>query len=152
MDDAAATGESVTFSSLLELLRRRLGGGSSSGDLPRAIALPFLEFGADLPGARCLLLEGFPFDDFLGLCFVALERDFSSLRALEGDSPLRGDFSSGHRGGFLRFGGIVPFELMMMLRAEVRLSGMRNKAQLSKGGALSERSECGGCVFMEVGR
>ena len=150
MDDAAATGESVTFSSFLELLRRRLGGGSSSGDLPRAFAVPFLEFGADLPGARCLLLEGFPFDDFLGLCFVGLERDFSSLRALEGDSPLRGDFSSGRRGGFLRFGGIVPFHLLQLL--QVRLSGMRNKAQLSKGGALSERSDCGGCVFMEVGR
>ena len=123
-----------------------MGGGSSSGDLPRAIALPFLEFGADLPGARWLLLEGFPFDDFVGLCFVALERDFSG-RALEGDC-----FSSVRRGGFLRFGGIVGFDLLKVLHAEVRLSGMRNKAQLSKGGALSERRECGGCVFMEVGR
>ena len=163
MDDAAATGESVTFSSLLELLRRRLGGGSSPGELARAlecapvffvvpaIALAFVDF-ADLAGARCLVLAEFPLSDFVGLRVVALEGDFSSLRALEGDSPLRGDFSAWRRGGFLRFGGIVGFDLLKVLRAEVRLSGMRNKAQLSKGGALSERSECGGCVFMEVGR
>ncbi len=110
-----------------------------------AIALPFLEF-ADLAGAHCLLLEGFPLSDFVGLRFLPLEGDFSSGRALEGDSPLRGDFSSGRR-GFLRFGGIVPFHLLQLLRAEVRLSGMRNKAQLSKGGALSDRSGWGGCVF-----
>ena len=30
------------------------------------IALPFLEF-ADLAGVRCLLLEGFPLSDFVGL-------------------------------------------------------------------------------------
>ena len=110
-----------------------------------AIALPFVDF-ADLAGASCLLLEGFPLSDVVGLRFVALEGDFSSRRALEGDSPLRGDFSSGRRGGFLRFGGIVRFDLLM--RAEVRLSGMRNKAQLSKGGALSDRSGCGGfCLW-----
>ena len=105
-----------------------------------AIALPFLEC-VDLAGARCLLL-----DDFVGLRFLPLEGDFSSGRALEGNSPLRGDFSSGRR-GFLRFVGIVPFHLLQLLRAEVRLSGMRNKAQLTKGGALSDRSGCGGCVF-----
>ena len=83
-----------------------------------AIALPFLEF-ADLAGAHCLLLEGFPLSDFVGLRFLPLEGDFSSGRALEGDSPLRGDFSSGRR-GFLRFGGIVPFHLLQrLLRAEV---------------------------------
>ena len=89
-----------------------------------AIALPFLEC-VDLAGARCLCL-----DDFVGLRFL----------------PLEGDFSSG-RIGFLRFVGIVPFHLLQLLRAEVRLSGMRNKAQLTKGGALSDRSGCGGCVF-----
>ena len=120
VDGAAATGESITFLSLLELLRRRLGGGSSSGELPRAlecapvffvvpaIALPFVDF-ADLAGARCLVLAEFPLSDFVGLRVVALEGDFSSLRALEGDSPLRGDFSAWRRGGFLRFGGIVHF-------------------------------------------
>ena len=82
---------------------------------------------------------------------MALEGDFSSGRALEGDRPC-GDLSSGRRGGFLHFGGIVLFHLLQLLRAEVRLSGMRNKAQLSKGGALSDRSGCGGCVFMVVGR
>ena len=107
---------------------------------------------ADLAGARCLVLAEFPLSDFVGLRVVALESDFSSPGALEGDSPLRGDFSSGRRGGFLRFGGIVPFDLLKLLCAEVRLSGMRNKAQLSKGGALSDRSGCGGCVFMVVGR
>ena len=114
-----------------------------------AIALPFVDF-ADLAGARCLVLAEFPLSDFVGLRVVALEGDFSSLRALEGDSPLRGDFSAWRRGGFLRFGGIALFHLLQLL--QMRLSGMRNKAQLSKGGALSEISDCGGCVFMEVGR
>ncbi len=82
-----------------------------------AIALPFLEFAA---GARCLLLEVFPLvSDFVGLRFLLLEGDFSSGHALESNSPLRGDFSSGRR-GFLRFGGIVPFHLLQrLLRAEV---------------------------------
>ena len=83
-----------------------------------AIALPFVVF-ADLAGARCLVLEEFPLSGFVGLCFVALEGDFSSPRALEGDCPLRGDFSTWRRGGFLRFGGIVRFDLLKLLRAEV---------------------------------
>jgi len=160
VDGAAATGQSITNSSLLELLRRRLGGGSSSGDFSRAlecapfflvpaIALPFLEF-ADLAGARCWVLEEFPLSGFVGLRFVALEGDISSPRALDGDRPPRSDFSSGRRGGVLRFVGIVPFHLLQLL--QVRLSGMRNKAQLSKGGALSDRSGCGGSVFIVVGR
>ena len=114
-----------------------------------AIALLFVDF-ADLAGARCLVLAEFPLSDFVGLHVVALEGDFSSPRALEGDSPLRGDFSAWPRGGFLRFGGIAPFHWLQLLK--VRLYGMHNEAQLSKGGALSERSDCGGCVFMEVGR
>jgi hypothetical protein len=114
-----------------------------------AIALPFVEF-ADLAGARCLVLEEFPLSDFVGLRVVALEGDFSSPRALEGDSPLRGDFSAWRRGGFLRFGGIAPFHWLQLL--QVRLSGMRNEAQLSKGGALSDTSGCRACVFIVVGR
>ena len=113
-----------------------------------AIALLFVDF-ADLAGARCLVLAEFPLSDFVGLRVVALG-DFSSPRALEGDSLLRGDFSAWRRGGFLRFGGIALFHLLQLL--QMRLSGMRNEAQLSNGGALSDRSGCGGCVFMVVGR
>ena len=90
---------------------------------PSATALPFLEI-ADLAGARCLIV---PLSNFAGLRCLG---DFSG-DALMGDTPLRGDFSSGRRAllrlvGVCRFDGILPFQptLLQLLHAEVRLSGM----------------------------
>jgi hypothetical protein len=76
-----------------------------------ATALPFLDLEiADLAGAHCLIVF---LSNFAGLRCLG---DFSG-DALMGDTPLRGDFSSGRRAllrlvGVCRFDGILPFHFV----------------------------------------
>ena len=111
-----------------------------------AIALPpFLEF-ADLAGASCLLLEVFPLvRDFVGLHFLLLEGDFSSGRALE-DSPLRGRFLIRAQ-RLLALGWHCALSLVAAAACRSVFVWEAQQTELIKGGALSERSGCGGCVF-----